>query len=106
MARLLGTCKQLGLQGGKGGALSFLAASGPRGGPIHLALSTHPLRAHVRATPLPRGASAVKLGPMGKAGSLVQMTQVTTLNSGLMGGSRGLRALSGAQLVGLPQPRK
>lgn len=48
----------------------------------------------------------MKPGPMGAAGSLIQMTQVMTLNSRLMGGSWGLRAPSGAQLVRLPQPRK
>lgn len=40
----------------------------PGFGPVHLALSTHPLQAHVRDAPLPRGASPVKLGPMGGSG--------------------------------------
>ena len=77
--------------------------------PVHLALSTHPLQAHVRAAPLPREASAVKRGPVGAgaAGSLVQLTPALTLNSGLTGWLPGPRELGlGPSCSGSPSPWK
>lgn len=63
-----GGCEQL---GPRGGGLSCLAASSPRVQPVHLALSTHPLQAHVPGSaPLPREASAVPRAGAGEAGGL------------------------------------